>query len=467
MKKMFDLNIEEILADWEPYHAVREVIANALDENMLSRSMKIDIFKDSEGKWHIRDYGRGINRSHLTQKENQEKLRNKNLIGKFGIGLKDAIATFNRHNISVRIISKHETIEIAMKEKSGFENIKTLHAILSDPIDLNFIGTDFILEGVDDAEIEKAKELFLQFKSTEPLEVTNYGSIYERENKKGSIYINGLKVAEEEKFMFSYNITSLNNKIKKALNRERTNVGRAAYSDRIQSILMATKTEKVAEMIGREFKMIQSGNMHDELGWINVQEHAVDLLNRTGKYIFLTALEVEMNPSMIDDIRRNNKEPFIIPENLRFKIKGKSDYEGNPIIDIDQYVKDYNDSFEFDFVRETELSKYEKKIYEYINEIINMFGKIPKTVKGIKISNNIRKDYFDNSVTLGVYDPSEELIVIHRNALKTLSSFAGTLLHELIHAKTGLSDLNREFEIELTNLIGMLSSKILKDSLEK
>lgn len=464
MIKMFDLNIEEILADWEPYHAVREVIANALDENILSRSMKIDIFKDSEKKWHIRDYGRGINRSHLTQKENQEKTRSKNLIGKFGIGLKDAIATFNRHNISVRIISKYETIEIAMKEKSGFEDIKTLHAILSDPIDLNFIGTDFILEGVDDTEIEKAKELFLQFKSTEPLEVTNYGSIYERENKKGNIYINGLKVAEEEKFMFSYNITSLNNKIKKALNRERTNVGRAAYSDRIQSILMATKTEKVAELIGREFKRIQSGNMHDELGWINVQEHAVDLLNRTGKYIFLTVFEVEMNPSMMDDIRRDNKEPFIIPDNLRYKIKGKSDYEGNPIIDIDQYVKDYNDSFEFDFVQESELSKSEKKVYEYMNEIINMFGKIPKTVREIKVSNNIRKDYFDNSVTLGVFDSSEELIVIHRRALKTVNSFAGTLLHELIHAKTGLPDVNREFENELTNLIGMLSSKILKDS---
>jgi len=30
--KKFDLNIEKVLEDWEIYHAIREVIANALDE---------------------------------------------------------------------------------------------------------------------------------------------------------------------------------------------------------------------------------------------------------------------------------------------------------------------------------------------------------------------------------------------------------------------------------------------------
>lgn len=32
MTKEFDLNIEKILENWEIYHAIRELIANALDE---------------------------------------------------------------------------------------------------------------------------------------------------------------------------------------------------------------------------------------------------------------------------------------------------------------------------------------------------------------------------------------------------------------------------------------------------
>lgn len=32
----FDLNIEKILENWEVYHAIREIIANALDEQILT-----------------------------------------------------------------------------------------------------------------------------------------------------------------------------------------------------------------------------------------------------------------------------------------------------------------------------------------------------------------------------------------------------------------------------------------------
>ena len=34
--KKFDLNIEKILENWETHHAIREIIANASDEQQLS-----------------------------------------------------------------------------------------------------------------------------------------------------------------------------------------------------------------------------------------------------------------------------------------------------------------------------------------------------------------------------------------------------------------------------------------------
>ena len=104
--KKFDLNIEKVLEDWEIYHAVREVVANALDEQILSQSKDIEIFEDAQKYWHIRDYGRGLNYEHLTQKENEEKIYHPNLIGKFGVGLKDALATFDRRGVKILIKSK-------------------------------------------------------------------------------------------------------------------------------------------------------------------------------------------------------------------------------------------------------------------------------------------------------------------------------------------------------------------------
>ncbi len=64
MVEEFDLNIEKILENWKVYHAVREIIANALDEQKLTETKDIRICKD-DGVWHITDYGRGLNYHHL------------------------------------------------------------------------------------------------------------------------------------------------------------------------------------------------------------------------------------------------------------------------------------------------------------------------------------------------------------------------------------------------------------------
>src|SRR5215469_3437647 len=103
----FDLNIEEILEGWEAKHAIRELIANALDEQILTSTRSIKIYNEDEN-WHIRDFGRGLQYENLTQNENPEKLENGEIvIGKFGVGLKDALATLHRRRIDVRISSQH------------------------------------------------------------------------------------------------------------------------------------------------------------------------------------------------------------------------------------------------------------------------------------------------------------------------------------------------------------------------
>ena len=119
MSKKFDLNIEDVLENWEVHHAVREVIANALDEQSISGTSDIEIFEGEEG-WHIRDFGRGIQIEHFTMNENPEKLEAEGgVIGKFGVGLKDALATFSRNNISPVIKSVHGTFTIAAYRKHG------------------------------------------------------------------------------------------------------------------------------------------------------------------------------------------------------------------------------------------------------------------------------------------------------------------------------------------------------------
>lgn len=114
-----------------------------------------------------------MNYHHLTQNENEEKLSNDKLIGRFGVGLKDALATLYRHNVKVKIKSKYGTITLKTASKVGFEDIITLHAEITPTNDTYMVGTDFCLYGCTKEDIEKAKSLFLKFTEDTSLEKQN------------------------------------------------------------------------------------------------------------------------------------------------------------------------------------------------------------------------------------------------------------------------------------------------------
>lgn len=459
--KKFDLNIERILEDWEIYHAIREIIANAIDEQILTRTRDIEIFKDRSGKWHIRDYGRGVKYEHLTQKENDEKLKNPYVIGKFGIGLKDALATFDRKEVKVSIKSRFGDIELAKSEKHDFEDIVTLHAHISSPSEPKFMGTEFVFEKVSDGDIAKAKDLFLRFSGEEVIEKTEYGDVLKKKDETARIYINGVKVAEEEKFIFSYNITSLTKKIRQALNRERSNVGRSAYSDRVMSILLSCKNKKVAEYLVSDLQNFSTGEMHDELKWIDVQEHAVKILNATENVVFLTSEELISSANMVDEAKSGGYKIVTVPDNLKERIRGLEDISGNTIRDLSQFYREYEESFEFEFVATSRLSVFEKKVFEKTDKILSLIGGRPRMIKEIKISETMRKELAPFVEAEGLWEGATGSIIIKRTQLASVEKYAGTLLHETTHAISKTKDVSRDFEIELTKILGIITSKVL------
>ena len=455
--KKFDLNIETILDNWCVYHAIRELIANAIDEQLLSNSKPIEIYKENN-VWHIRDFGRGISYFHLTQNENVDKLKNPETIGKFGIGLKDALATLDRNGVEVTIFSKHGTITTDKSVKKDFEDIATLHAIINDAIDQNFKGTDIVLKNVEEIEIEKAKQLFLVYTNEEIIETTKYGQIV-KTSSIGNIYINGVKVAEEENFLFSYNITSISSTIKKAINRERSNVGRTAYSDTVKKIILNSQSKEVAIILQEDMLRIDTGRLHDELKWIDVQEHAVKILNSDDKVLFVRTKEIINSPDLINHAKMNGLKIINISDALADKIRNQTDLQGNPINDIYNFINECNSNFEYSFVDIENLSVLEKKIYSYTERLVSLMGcKIDDYM--VKIADSLEKNC-DFYQTKGVWDRTLNSIIIKRSELSSIRSYAEVLIHELIHAETGFSDVTRDFENVLSETIGNLCELII------
>jgi hypothetical protein len=453
-------NIEEVLENWEVHHAIREVIANALDEQLLSSTKEIEIAKDHSGRWHVRDFGRGLRIEHFTLKEDKEKLSSDlPIIGKFGVGLKDALATFHRRGVQVTIQSAHGTFTLKQVSKHGFDNIITLHAEYDDR-PTAVVGTDFILAGVSDADMDRAKSLFLRFSSEEVLDTTPYGAIIGRAPEMAKVYILGVLASEEPNFLFSYNITSLTEAMKKRLNRERLNVGRTTYTDRIKAILRSAEASQVRDELVSQLGRGAFGDQRDEMQWIEISQLALNLMHQRTKVAFVTEEELQTRPDLVDHARGDGLRVVVISEQQKQKAEAQAAAGGPELRTLQVYAREFDESFQYRFVEPANLTSQERVVFALTSRILGLVGIVAPRAPEVRISDTMRITSTD---TEGCWDHSLRAVVVKRDCLESISRYAGTLLHETGHATTGISDVSREFEKLLTRYLGLASAKALRE----
>ena len=455
--RLFDLNIEEVLEAWEVSHAIREVISNALDEQALSGSKDIEIARH-DGDWVVRDFGRGLRIDHFTLNENKEKIAAPTgVIGKFGVGLKDALATFHRRGVEPVITSRFGTFRLRQTEKHGFGDISTLHVEYDDtPVDME--GTEFRLIGATDEQIEDAKRLFLRFNDEEVIDETRYGEVLRAKPGRGRVYISGVFAADEENFLFSYNVTHLTDAMKKRLNRERLNVGRTTYAERVKSILKDSTADEVHDLLIEELLERGRGPMPDELQWIEISQMTLTLLHEREEVIFVVEYELHGHPDVLDHARADGLRIVIVTNAEKAKLVEQAKAGGIDVRTLENYVAEFNESFEYRFVDPIDLPEKEREVFDLTPEIMALVGVTGNDQPEVKLSETMRISRDD---TEGVWDSELDAIVIKRANLKTRRSYAAVLLHELAHAMTGAHDVTREFENVLTGYLGDTSTAAL------
>ena len=207
-------------------------------------------------------------------------------------------------------------------------------------------------------------------------------------------------------------ITSMTSAMRKSLNRERTNVGRTAYTDRIKSILLASKDPIVAKHLVGDLEKFEQGTQHDELNWDAISVHACKILN-SENVVFVTPSTLHNQNDLIDKAKRDGCELVVIPETINEKIKSMTDFQGNAIRDLSQYEVEYSKSFKFEFVSIKELTDSERDVFGRKDEILELVGGKPKQVNEIKISETMRLDS-SGSNAVGLWEPSEKRIIIKR-----------------------------------------------------
>jgi len=256
-----------------------------------------------------------------------------------------------------------------------------------------------------------------------------------------------------------YNITSLNAPMRRALNRERTNVGRTAYSERVKSILLASTSTVVADILAADLIKTEQGTNHDEISWNDVAVHASRILSASDNVVFVTTADMMGARDSIDHAESNGYKVVTVPDSIRHALSGLNDLDGNPVRSLSVYEQQLSESFKFEFVEPTELDPHEQLVFAARDQIAKLADGFPRSVHGIRVSATMRPDSASGSGVVGLWQPGDGQIIVKRSELCSIPRFAGVLLHEITHACTGYGDVSREFETALTILLGSIAAR--------
>lgn len=424
----FDLNIgERYLSDWPDYFAVREIIANALDATIGG---KIEIYKEKDGVWIIQDCGEGLQPTNLIFEEGQKKgLENK--IGKFGVGLKDALGVLYSRGIQVEIITSEYNFKFNYEQKDACLGHKTLHAyILKEQSSTQ--GTKVILINCDDMIMKNAEQEFIIFKDPKKLEITEYGEILERTDS-AIIYLNGIKIADEKTLRYSYNITKSTNSLKSKINRERNYVSRNAFRDNLVKIIEIAKKDEVFSGYFKDLSNSSDGNCFTEIDWTSTLVAVCNwAIKKKRKFVVLSNNDIEKYRERYNSIKQI-KEIEIVRVRQAYIDKLQQKKKGLYKTDI------FFSNFQLPYkeVQFDDLSESEKNV---LNKSIEIFRTIP-AIKYNLLSNIIISDFDTNPI----YN-NEERITIKRISLNSISSCSINILN-------ALSSINKSGETDFKDYV--------------
>jgi len=227
----------------------------------------------------------------------------------------------------------------------------------------------------------------------------------------------------------------------------------------ITAIIQPDKLDEVREALIDQVSARARGDQCDEMSWIEIGQLALNLMHQKRQVAYVTETELQTRPDLVGRAKTDGYQVVVVSDKQKAKIEDQVRKGGSELRTIEVYAREYNDSFQYEFVDEQDLSRQERKIHDLTPALLELVGISRRRAPKVRISETTRLTSTD---TDGVWDSSINAIVIKRSALRSLRSYAGTLLHEAAHATTGAPDVSRMLENVLTSYLGMTAETAIQ-----
>lgn len=312
--KIYELTLTpNYVSDWTFNDAMRELIQNGTDQEIMQPNNKFSMDYNEEKKeliLHNETSKLHINTLLLGR---SSKSNNEETVGKFGEGYKIAALVLNRLGKSFTIYNNEKNEVWTSRFKNSEKWLEKILAFYVTKSTTTNRGLDIVIGNVSNNEYEDLYEVWLGLGDKDSYEkvTTSYGEIITDEYYQGHIFVNGLAVYFDREMNYGYNFKP-----------------QYIFLERDRKTCSSWDVETMTS------KMITEAVLNGDIEMEEVEELIGGQSRDVGHYTFTTYCSdtQEVIRKLIESFDKQHPEPFAIPVNSQSKIDLVKSYGGKPIV---------------------------------------------------------------------------------------------------------------------------------------
>jgi hypothetical protein len=135
--------------------------------------------------------------------------------------------------------------------------------------------------------------------------------------------------------------------------------------------------------------------------------HACRVLQTNEKVVFVTAWQLAENTAQVRYAKDDGYRVVVVPEDIARSLGSLTDLDGKPMVDLNRYRDEWNDSFSFTFVEPRTMTPSEQVVFARTGEIAALAHvDLPRHGVTVLISETMRLNDAGDPV-LGVWESAE------------------------------------------------------------
>ena len=295
------------VSDWTFNDAVRELIQNGTDQEVLDPGNKFDITYDSSNKTlklTNRKSKLSVNTLLLGR---SSKSNNEETVGQFGEGYKIAALVLNRLGKTFTIFNNEKSEVWESRFKNSLKWKEKILAFYVSKNETSDSGLVIEIKNVSYKEYSNLEEIWLGFYEYEKINTT-YGEILTDDYQENLIYVNGLRIGFNGDLKYGYNFKP------KYIKLERDRKTCDGWEAKITTSKMLTEAMINGDIEPERIqKMIEEDS--DDI-------YQMDMIGDRDK----------IKEMLIDAFDKKNEKPFSVPVHTQDEVAKVKALGGNPIV---------------------------------------------------------------------------------------------------------------------------------------